>query len=64
MLWPRGSVQYSAIIEAKENLSAVSFVTTNPPEERAQVLLPEKELSKLSDKRQSIFEKSNTECYI
>ena len=34
---------------------AVYFVNTNPPEERIQVLLSEKELSKLPDNSPNIF---------
>ena len=38
---------------------AVYFVNTNPPEERVEVLLPEKELSRLRDDSPTIFKKFN-----
>ena len=43
---------------------AVYFVNTNLPEDRIQVLLPEKELSELPDNTLNIFKRSNTVCYM
>ena len=43
----------------KRIFPAVYFVNTNLPEERAQVLLPEKELSRLLQDSPNIFKKSN-----
>ena len=43
---------------------AVYFVNTNLPEERAQVLLPDKEHSELPDDSPNIFKKSNVGCYM
>ena len=43
---------------------AVYFVNTNLPMERVQVLLPEKELSKLADDNPNIFKRSNIDCYM
>ena len=43
---------------------AVYFNNTNPPEERVQVLLSEKELSKTPDNGPNIFQKSKTDCYM
>ena len=43
---------------------AVYFVSTNLPEERVQVLLPEKELSELPDNSPSIFKRSNIDHYM
>ena len=40
---------------------AVCFVNTNPPEERIQILLSEKELSEIPDDSSYIFKKSNIE---
>ena len=42
----------------------VYFVNTNLPEERAQVLLSEKELSALADNSPIIFKKSNIDRYM
>ena len=43
---------------------AVYFVNTNPPEERVQALLSEKELSELPDNSPNLFKKSNINCYM
>ena len=43
---------------------AVYFVNTNLPEERIQVLLPEKELSKLPDNSPNNFKRSNIDRYM
>ena len=43
---------------------AVHFVNTNLPEERVQVLLPEKELSELPDDSLNIFKRSNIDRYM
>ena len=43
---------------------AVYFVDTNLPEERVQVLLPEKELSRLPDDNPHIFKRSNIDSYM
>ena len=43
---------------------AVYFVSTNLPEERVQVLLPEKELSELPDNSPNIFKRSNIDHYM
>ena len=43
---------------------AVYFVSTNPSEERVQVLLSEKELSELPDNSLKIFKKSNIDRYM
>ena len=40
------------------------FVSTNLPEERVQVLLPEKELSQLSEDSPTIFKTSNIDRYM
>ena len=42
----------------------VYFVNTNPPKERVQVLLSDKEFSKLLDDRPNIFQKSNIDRYM
>ena len=39
------------------------FVNTNPPEERVQLLLSEKELSKFPNNSPNIFKKSNIDRY-
>ena len=41
----------------------VYFVNTNPPEERVQVLLSDKEFSELPDDSPNIFQKSNIDRY-
>ena len=41
---------------------AVYFLKTNPLEERAQVLLSEKELTEQPDNSSNIFKKSNIDC--
>ena len=43
---------------------AVDFVNTNPPEERVQVLLSEKELSEPPENSPNIFKKSNIDRYM
>ena len=55
----KDSVSYSDRIKAKEQLSICLFFNTNQPEERVQVLLTEKELSKLPDDSPNIFKKLN-----
>ena len=40
------------------------FVKTSLPEEKVQILLSEKELSKLPDDNQKIFKKSNIDRYV
>ena len=42
----------------------VYFVNTNLPEERVQVLLPEKELSRLPDDSTNVFKRSNIDRYM
>ena len=57
---------YHILLELKQKkiFPEVYFVNTNPPEERVQVLLSEKELSKLPDNSQNIFKKSNIDRYM
>ena len=43
---------------------AVYFVNTNLPEQRIEVLLPEKELSELPDDSLNIFKRSNIDRYM
>ena len=43
---------------------AVYFVNLNPPEERVQVLFPEKEISELPDDSLNVFKKSNIDRYM
>ena len=43
---------------------AVYYVNTNPPEERVQVLLSEKELSELPGNSPNILKKFNIDCYM
>ena len=43
---------------------AVYFFNTNLPEGKVQVLLPEKELSKLPDNSSNIFKRSNIDRYV
>ena len=45
----------------RRTFSAVCFVNTNHPQERVQVLIPEKKLSKLSEDSPNTFKKSNVE---
>ena len=40
------------------------FVSTNLPEERVQVLIPEKGLSELPDDSPHFFKRSNIDCYM
>ena len=40
------------------------FANINLPEKRVQVLIPEKELSELTDDTPYIFKRSNIDCYI
>ena len=51
-------------LKLRKIFPAVYFVNTNLPEERVQVLLPEKELSELPDDSPNIFQRSNFNCYI
>ena len=57
---------YHILLELKLSriFPAVYFVNTNPPEERVQVLLSEKELSELPDDSPNIFKKSNIDRYM
>ena len=64
MLCTEGSILYSGKSEAKENLSGCCFVNTNLLEERTQVLLSVKELSKLPDNSPNIIKKSNIDRYM
>ena len=64
VLCTEGSILYSGKSEAKENLSGCCFVNTNLLEERAQVLLSVKELSKLPDNSPNIIKKSNIDRYV
>ena len=59
-----GSVSYSIRIEAKEYLCGGLFFNTNPRDGGVQVLLPQKELSKLLDDSPNIFKKSYIDCYM
>ena len=43
---------------------AVYCIKANPPEERVQVLLSEKELRELLDDSPNIVKKSNIDCYM
>ena len=43
---------------------AVYFINTNPPAERVQVLLSEKEPSEVPDNSPNIFKKSNIDRYL
>ena len=61
MFCTRDTVPYSARTEANGIFPAVYFVNTNPPEERIQILLSEKELSEIPDDSSYIFKKSNVE---
>ena len=51
-------------LELRRIFPAVYFVNINLPEERVQVLLSEKELSKLPHDSPNIFKKSNIGCYM
>ena len=51
-------------LKLKRIFPAVYFVDTNPPEERAQVLLSEKEVIALPDDSPNIFKKSNIDPYM
>ena len=59
MFCTKDSVSYSDRIKAKEQLFVCLTFNTNQPEERVQVLLSEKELSKLPDDDPNIFKKLN-----
>ena len=51
-------------LKLRRIFSAVYFVKTSLPEEKVQILLSEKELSKLPDDNQKIFKKSNIDRYV
>ena len=53
-----------AELKRRRIFQVVYFVYTNPPEERVQILLSEKELSKLPDNSLNIFKKSNIDHYM
>ena len=57
---------YHILLELKQRriFPAVYFVNTNLPEGGVQVLLSEKELSKLPDNSPNIFKKSNINHYM
>ena len=57
---------YPVLAELKVSriFHAVYFVNTNPPDERVQVLLSEKQLSKPSGNSPNIFKESNIDCYM
>ena len=60
------SMQEAVYLILPEKLSrifpAAYFLKKNPLEERAQVLLSEKELSEQPDNSSNIFKKSNIDC--
>ena len=62
MFCTKDSVSYSDRIKAKEQLFICSVFNINQPEERVQVLLSEKELSKLPGNSPNIFKKLNIDC--
>ena len=51
-------------LELKRIFLAVSFVNTNLPEEKVQVLISEKELRELPDDSPNTFKKSNIDRYM
>ena len=51
-------------LKLRRIFATVYFVNTNPPEERAEVLLSEKELRELPGDIPNIFNKSNIDCYM
>ena len=51
-------------LKLKRIFPAVYFINTNPPEERVQALLSEKELSELPDNSLNIFRKCNIDLYM
>ena len=59
-----GSLPYFVRIKAKENLFGCLFCYTNLLEKRVQVLLSEKELSKLPGDSLHIFKRSYINRYI
>ena len=51
-------------LKLSRNFPAFYFANTNVPEERVQVLLPEKELNELPDDSSNIFKRSNIDRYM
>ena len=51
-------------LKLRRFFAAVYFINTNPPEERVQVLLSDKELNELPDNSPKFFKKSNIDHYM